>query len=140
MDMKVKYNSPFSMLIILPKNTDDQRASGQYKDKLASNGSDWSGPLAEPVPMSHSDIKTLLSLMSLKNIEIHLPKFEYEDSHSLIEPLVEAGYTYINDNTYDRLLENQVPVNITQIIQKTKIRVDEEGTEASSTTKVEMNV
>jgi serine protease inhibitor len=57
----LNYNSPFSMLIILPQNSN------------------------EPIPLSHKDIKTLISMMSKQNIELYLPKFEYEDTHSLMD-------------------------------------------------------
>jgi len=110
--IRLDYKSPFSMLIILPQNGN------------------------EPVPISHNNVKKLLSLMTEQEVEVTIPKFEYEDTHSLIEPMIEAGYTQIKDSTYDRLIENQMPVEIIQIIQKNKIRVDEDGTEAASATAV----
>jgi serpin B len=99
------YDSPFSLLVILPKDG------------------------TEPIPSSHDDIRNIIASMSETKVEVHLPKFSFEDTHTLVEPLFDVGYVYVKDDDYNRMiLNNPSSVYIEQIIQKTKIDVDEDGT------------
>jgi serpin B len=105
------YNSPFSMLIILP-----------------TDGS-------EPLPLTHDNVRNLISIMTMNDVTVHLPRFTISDTHQLLEPLIDLGYSYIKDDDYSRMIvDNPRRIIIEQIIQKTKIDVDENGTTAAAVT------
>ncbi len=98
----INYNSPFSLLLILPKNGE------------------------EPMAMTRSDINKTKSLMKKTKIDLYLPKIDYENVHPFIEPLESVGFSYITKSSYDRATINNTPLPIVQIVQKTKISMTED--------------
>lgn len=98
----INYDSPFSLLIILPKNGE------------------------EPEPMTRRDINKTISMMKKTKIDLYLPRIEYENVHQLVEPLEIAGFSYITKSSYDRATLNPTFTPTVQIVQKTKVRIVED--------------
>lgn len=74
--------------------------------------------------------------------QISLPKFKYDYSISLVEPLKSLGFTdgFIPSkaNFKNMASSNKGNIYISNILHKTYIQVDEKGTKAGAATKVEM--
>ncbi|XP_070491968.1 serine protease inhibitor 77Ba-like [Chironomus tepperi] len=84
--------------------------------------------------------KVLLELKRAKEeyeddeVEVHIPRFEVETSINLVPNLQELGIKDLFDQTHANL--NRINNNyfVSSVLHKTKIRVDEKGTEASAVT------
>lgn len=67
-------------------------------------------------------------------IEMYLPKFKIETTLNLNQPLKDIGLGSIFDDTADFSgISKTRPLKVDQILQKTFIEVNEEGSEASTT-------
>ncbi len=88
------------------------------------------------------DIRTALSKASYEEVAVTLPKFECETSFSdneLIEFCKARGCnSAFNENADFSLMSEEMAMYITDIIQKTKIKVDEKGIEAAAATVIMM--
>jgi len=72
-----------------------------------------------------------------KMVDLYYPKFEFENTVNLVEPLKENGMiAAFGDNADFSNITNDTTLNISRIIQKTFFKVDEEGTEAATTSAV----
>lgn len=72
---------------------------------------------------------------------IKLPKFELEYETSLNGALQELGMVAAfdeNEANFEKMIEEDIPVWISEVKQKTFIDVNEEGTEAAGVTSIEM--
>lgn len=74
------------------------------------------------------------------NLEIHLPKFRLEYEKQLEDPLTALGMGIAFTGAADFSGMSPAGLSITEVLQKTFINVDEEGTEAAAVTKVTMGV
>lgn len=72
---------------------------------------------------------------TLKNVTLSLPQWEQSSSHSLQETLRKMNLDkMINEDTGHCFFAQQIPLELGHSLQKTKIQVDEEGTEAAVAT------
>lgn len=106
----------FSMLIFLPepgKTADD--VVGQLS---ADHVNDW------------------ISKLSVSKKQVYLPKFEFRFDKSLVEVLKTLGMTDAFDDRKADLsgISDAAQLVVTEVMHKTYIKVDEEGTEAAAVT------
>ena len=71
--------------------------------------------------------------MSSRNVKLSVPKFEVEYSDSFKDELVDLGLSKTFSSEFGSILENE-PLFVDDILHKTYIRIDEEGTEAAAAT------
>ena len=89
--------------------------------------------------LSHLDARWMKRLkLSRQRVQLQLPKWECSVSTDLAEPLKQMGITrpFTSDAEFTGI--SNAPLSISQILQKTRIRVDESGTEAAAVTMVGM--
>jgi serpin B len=94
--------------------------------------------------LSALDLMRLLKNKEVKNIELSLPKFEssYEDSlkNELSNLGMKAPFNPLTAN-FSFMSEDLIKdLYISEVKQKTYIKVDEKGTEAAAVTSVELEV
>lgn len=111
-----EYIDGYSFIAILPKQTGD-------------------------FALSEINLDDFLSLSESATVNIKMPKFEYEYETELQNNFQNLGiqYPFSNDAQFGGMLqsgENLMKIDL--IIHKTKIVVDEEGTEASASTAIVM--
>lgn len=89
--------------------------------------------------LSDLDITNLLNSASMKSVYFELPEFEFESDLDLLESLKGLGLIipFTDDAEFTKMLEDRT-LKIDSIIQKTKIKLDKEGTEASAVTVIGM--
>lgn len=104
------------------------------------------------LPDRGTDVNDLLSEMSTdvwaeitgglaeSSMGIHLPKFRLEYGTSLVDALQALGMEEAFDERADFSGMSPVGLAITDVLQKTFVNVDEEGTEAAAVTSVTMGV
>lgn len=84
--------------------------------------------------------KVLLELKRAKEeyeddeVEVHIPRFEIETSINLVPNLQEMGIKDLFDQAHANLASINSNYFVSSVLHKTKIRVDEKGTEASAVT------
>jgi len=110
-------NKAFSMTVVLPNN--------------GLSISDILGRL------NAQNIKTILQDMSPRQVDLKLPRFKVENSFKLNDPLITMGMP----QAFDAYLANfsgiaDLKLYISEVIHKTYIAVDEEGTEAAAVTSI----
>lgn len=71
--------------------------------------------------------------MSSRRVKMSIPKFEVEYSDSLKDELINLGLNKTFSSEFGNILENE-PLFVNDILHKTYIKVDEEGTEAAAAT------
>ena len=115
-DIAVKrYKSNYSMLLALPK---EGIRCDIAADTLMQN------------------IDKYLSEMDMSNVELSLPKFTTEFGSSLKEVIEQQGITKAFGAGAELKGISDAPLCVDNIIQKTYINVDEEGTEAAAVTAI----
>ncbi len=87
-------------------------------------------------PLDNKTIHKLLQFQENRNVKITIPKFEIENNYDLTETLKAMGIQamFQNDTDFTAMYANGTGKPITNVIQKTKIIVNEHGTEATSGT------
>lgn len=115
LEMKYK-NSDLSMYIVLPKNN--------YK-------------------VTHEDFENALKNKKRTYVNVHLPKFEFKsDSIDLVDYLKNMGVKEAfkkscrDFNTMFTIKDKMTNFHISDVVQKTFVKVDEKGTEAAAVTAV----
>lgn len=92
--------------------------------------------------IANLNLDSLLENKDITDVDIRMPKFEFEYENSLKQPLQNMGInnSFKNIADFTKMLENPVDdgLKIDDILQKTKIIVDEKGTEAAAVTSVTM--
>jgi len=114
----------FSMTVILPKE-------GQNINELSKS-------------LTSDQWNALLNMVYEKEVELHLPKFELEYKKELSGILKSLGMT----SAFDGSLSDFTGINktmgqslaIDQVMHKTYLKVDEEGSEAAAVTSVSIEV
>ncbi|HLQ71118.1 MAG TPA: serpin family protein [Bacillota bacterium] len=71
---------------------------------------------------------------------VHLPKFEIDYETSLNQTMIDLGIqtAFTEDAEFPYMIQEDDPINISEIKQKTYINIDETGTEAAGATSAEM--
>lgn len=108
----------FSMLIFLPK-------SGIKTDDV----------IAE---LSSDNVNSWISKLTSQKKQVYLPKFEFRFDKSLVEMLEALGMTDAFDDRRANLsgISDAARLVVTEVMHKTYIKVDEEGTEAAAVTEI----
>lgn len=85
------------------------------------------------------NIEDLMRKRSYGSTFIGIPKFEIEDNIKIVEILKSLGLNtcFTANADFSKLFENEAS-NISNVIQKTAIKVNEKGTEASAVTSIGM--
>ncbi len=111
---------PFAMSFILPK---DGSSPEDVAEELSDEGFD-----------------TLIEKAETVEVEISLPKFEFEYGTSMVDTMRALGMEEAFDGgaQFDDMTGGENELYISDIIHKTYIRVDEEGAEAAAVTAVIM--
>lgn len=73
--------------------------------------------------------------MSSRKVKMSIPKFEVEYSDSFTDELISSGLEKTFSSELGNILENE-PLFANDVLQKSYIKIDEEGTEAASATAV----
>lgn len=109
-------DSNISMIIILPNKKDGLKGLQDKMDKI--------------------DLQALSQKMYSTEVEVYLPKFEYEFTQELTDILKKLGMpTAFSDQAdFSGLLDSKEPLKISTVIHKAFIKVDEEGAEAAAAT------
>uniref|UniRef100_A0A336LZU1 CSON006085 protein n=1 Tax=Culicoides sonorensis TaxID=179676 RepID=A0A336LZU1_CULSO len=117
LEMEYK-DSNISMLFILPNKKDGLK---EFEEKMHA-----------------LDLKEIDGLMHHQEVEVFLPKFEFEFTKELNNVLVKLGMStaFSNAADFSGLLESPEPLKISKVIHKAFIKVDEEGAEAAAATAV----
>ena len=74
------------------------------------------------------------NVMEKKKINLSLPKWETSSSFDLNETLEDMGIKAAFETGFDNMFMNNLEASLSSVIQKTYIKVDEEGTEATAAT------
>lgn len=111
-----------SMIILLPKS--DNGLSSLENEMDFEKLSEWTG-----------------NLKSTEIDQIYLPKFEFEISTNVVDPLKELGMSdaFSNIDADFSKMTGKKELYISKILHKAFIKVDEEGTEAAAATVVVMS-
>lgn len=86
--------------------------------------------------LDNDTINRLLQFQAGQTVDVIIPKFEIESTYDFKETLQKMGMTSMFENNTDFTMYTDEAMNITDVLQKTKIIVNEQGTEASSGTVV----
>lgn len=106
-----KYENDYMMIIILPKNND-------------------------PLILPDNKLIEYYDQFYEDNVYIEIPKFTIESKHDLIPLLHKLNFKNILIQPHENICDDNKNLFINEIIQKSKIIVNEEGTEAAATTMV----
>lgn len=110
----------FSMLIILPHKFNYLKKVEKMLDK--------------------ESFSELTKAMMIKNVDLKMPKFKYETSISLKQPLSNMGMESAFSHEADFSgITGSKELFIQEVVHKAIIKIDEEGTEASAATGVIMS-
>ena len=93
------------------------------------------------LPNSRDEFSTLLKQLKITRVHLQLPKFEVRFSEKLNQILIDLGMynAFSEDDANFRGLREEEKLYISQVIHKTYLKVNEEGTEAAAVTMVAMN-
>ena len=75
-----------------------------------------------------------------RKVYLHLPKLKMEESYNLVDPLRALGMGIAFTNRADFRGIAEADLLISQVVQKTFVRIDEKGTEAAAATGVEVEL
>ncbi len=110
-------NKAFSMTVILPNNT---LTVNDILNRLTAQS-----------------IKSILQDMSQRHVDLKLPRFKIENSFKLNDPLITMGMPQaFSESLADFTGIADQQLYISEVIHKTYITVDEEGTEAAAVTSI----
>lgn len=115
LEMEYK-DSNISMLFILPNKKDGLKALEEKIHEI--------------------DLKEVDSQMHQQEVEVFLPKFEFEFTKELNDVLSKLGMAtaFSNAADFSGLLDSPEPLKISKVVHKAFIKVDEEGAEAAAAT------
>jgi serpin B len=85
------------------------------------------------------EIDTQLHALKNQKVELWLPKFKLETSYELKDVLMQMGMNApFNRADFSKMTKDKTPLEISRIIQKAFVEVNEKGTEAAAVTVVMM--
>nr|XP_002130997.1 leukocyte elastase inhibitor-like isoform X1 [Ciona intestinalis] len=107
----------YSMVLLMPENFD--------LAKVEAN-------------LNHANLTNWLSALKYKSVDLSVPKFKLEETLQLQEVLPKMGVTDLFDRQACDLtgISKSKDLNVDQIVHKTVLEVDEQGSEAAATTTV----
>ncbi|SFH33628.1 serpin B [Pontibacter chinhatensis] len=113
-------NQQYSMTIVMPKA---DRTVQQVVEEL-----------------SDANLNSWLSAADTSKLELHMPKFKLEYGKKLNQMLEQQGMgiAFSPQADFSRMLEGQAGLAISEVMHKTFVEVNEEGTEAAAATSVGM--
>jgi len=112
-------NGAFSMIVVLPENDTNIEQLIAYLDEAT-----WENMVNH---MYHFDVR------------LKLPRFKTECTFPLVAPLKRVGIQRIFDSNLAEFANiSNVDLYVTDVIQKTFVEVNEEGTEAAAVTGIEV--
>ncbi|XP_053101901.1 leukocyte elastase inhibitor-like [Hemicordylus capensis] len=113
-----------SMMIILPKDSDEGDNSSS-QEKLASF-------------LTYKNIEEWSSKMYFQEVNVYLPRFKLEEKYELKETLESMGMTLLFDQSEADLsgISEEKDLSVSEVIHKSFVEVNEEGTEAAAATGV----
>ena len=87
-------------------------------------------------PLDSDTINKLMQFQSYINVDITMPKFEIEKNYDLTQALKNMGISamFQNNTDFNAMYASGEGKPVTDMLQKTKIIVNEQGTEAASGT------
>jgi serine protease inhibitor len=112
-----------------------------YYVMLPREGVSLDTALASLEGTGFSDLRTALGAPNLGEVILGLPKLDTEFSTSLKKPLIDMGMPRAFSDTqaeFSGMADLPQPIYISDVLHKTKVKVDEKGTEAAAATVVEM--
>lgn len=110
-----------SMVVLLPKQ---ERSLGQMLKSLNAK-----------------ELDKNLSALKLQEVELWLPKFKLETSYELVDVLKKMGMEApFNRADFSKMTKDKTPLEISRIIQKAFVEVNEKGTVAAAVTAVMVTV
>lgn len=128
-------NDEYEMTIYMSKDDSVSIADLYRRNQLTEE--------EKQVMMGLADEETKSAVSHYGEVCLHLPKFEMEDEIEMMDLVADLGVTSIfNDAELGQLIDiDQCDqrVVVSDICQKTKIEVDEEGTRATAVTEMGMN-
>jgi serpin B len=108
-----------SMVVLLPKR------ESSLKQMLQS--------------LNIKELDTQLRALKNQKVELWLPKFKLETSYELKDVLMQMGMKApFNRADFSKMTKDKTPLEISRIIQKAFVEVNEKGTEAAAVTVVMM--
>jgi serpin B len=112
-------NEKFSMTIFLPSQ--ESSLSALIEELSYVNWVDW-----------------VFNLKPIPKVYLEMPKFKYSFKKTLNEPLMEMGLSaaFREDAEFPGIIEEEIPLFISEVLHKTYIDVNEEGTEAAAVTSI----
>ena len=86
----------------------------------------------------HEDLLKIVPKFRTREVELYLPKFKFECSYGLNSKLKQLGMTdaFIDGKADFSQMTTKDELFISDVIHKTVIEVDEEGTEAAAATAI----
>ena len=110
---------------------------------LPRKGVSVDAALASLAGTGFSDLRATMMSPDTTEVVLELPKLDTEFGATLNGPLSSMGMPLAFDDQraqFGGMAELDVPIYIGRVIHKTKVKVDEKGTEAAAATVVEMGV
>ncbi len=117
--LELRYRGTLSMVVFLP--------------------SDHTGLPAFEKSITSENLSNWLSALQGSEVLVYLPKFEMKDFMSLTKGLKSLGMTdaFSNEADFSKIVSKE-KIYISDVVQKTFAKVDEEGTEAAAVTATHM--
>jgi serpin B len=117
--LELRYRGTLSMVVFLP--------------------SDHTGLPAFEKSITSESLSNWLSALQGSEVLVYLPKFEMKDFMSLTKGLKSLGMTdaFSNEADFSKMVSKE-KIYISDVVQKTFAKVDEEGTEAAAVTATHM--
>jgi serpin B len=116
--LELPYESRFRLIVLLPRQRDGLAA--MEKDLTAKK------------------LRTWIGAMKREEVDVALPRFKVQSTHSLREPLTALGMSLAfspdADFSGSRASAQQDGLKITAVIHQALVEVDEKGTEAAAAT------
>jgi len=84
--------------------------------------------------LTGEQLRSIISRLSSRKVQIQLPKFSTRSPQDLKEPLSRMGLQHLFTNQADLSRLSEEKIEISQVIHEAYIKVDEDGTEAAAAT------
>jgi serpin B len=91
--------------------------------------------------LNAKELNKNLSALKLQEVKLWLPKFKLETSYELVDVLKKMGMQApFQGADFSKMTKDKTPLEISRIIQKAFVEVNEKGTEAAAVTAVIMTI
>ncbi|NLT11077.1 MAG: serpin family protein [Clostridiaceae bacterium] len=139
--MHARFNVPYFegdtfQYLALPFVGDDSLSSNAMSFILPKSGYDMDDAISEVEEMTFAEVVTSATI---QEVDISIPKFEYEYSTSMVSTMRSLGMNLaFDDADFSGMTDGDNGLAISDIIHKTYIKIDEGGAEAAAATAVIM--